>query len=58
MSLRNTLAKVLVFALLNFGALAGVPMDPQKIRELMDVMHRTKVEHVVKKEDPPDPGLR
>lgn len=56
MSLRKSLAQVLVLAILNLGALAGVPMDPQKIRELMDVMHRTKVEHVVKKEDPPAPG--
>jgi hypothetical protein len=55
MSPGKTLAKVLVFAVLHFGALAGVPMDPQKIRELMEVMHRTKVEQVVKKEDPPRP---
>ena len=53
MSLRKTLAKVLVFAVLNLGAVAGVPMDPEKIRKLMDVMHRTKVEIVVKKDDPP-----
>ncbi len=53
MSLGKTLAKVLVLAILNLGALAGVPMDPEKIRQLMDVMHRTRVEHVVKKEDPP-----
>ena len=53
MSFRRKLAKLLIFAVLNFGALAGVPMDPRKIEELMNVMHRTKVEHVVKKDDPP-----
>jgi hypothetical protein len=51
MSLRTVLAKTLVLAILHLGALAGVPMDPQKIRELMEVMHRTKVEHVVKKSE-------
>lgn len=53
MSLGKTLAKVLVFAILNLGALSGVPMDPEKIRQLMEVMNRTRIEHVVKKEDPP-----
>jgi hypothetical protein len=52
MVLRNILAKVLVFAILQFGALAGVPMDPQHIQKLMNVIHRTKIEHVVKKNDP------
>jgi len=55
MSLKKTLANVLVFAVLQLGALAGVPMDPRKIKELMEVMHRTKVEFVVKKDDPPKP---
>ena len=55
MSLRKMLAKVLVLAILNFGAVLGVPMDPEKIRNLMNVMHRTKVEFVVKKDDPKDP---
>ena len=53
MSFRKSLAKLLVFAVLQFGALAGVPMDPRKIEELMNVMHRTKVEFVVKKKDDP-----
>ena len=51
MSLRKTLAKLLVFAVLQFGALAGVPMSPEEIEKLMNVMHRTKIEHVVKKDD-------
>jgi len=53
MRFRNRLAKVLVFAILQFGALAGIPMDPEQIEKLMNVMHRTKVEYVVKKDDPP-----
>lgn len=53
MLFRKTLAKALVFAILQFGALAGVPMNPQQIEELMNVMHRTKIEYVVKKDDPP-----
>lgn len=52
MSFRKTLAKLLVFAVLELGAVAGVPMDPQKIEKLMNVLHRTKVEYVVKKDDP------
>ena len=53
MSLKKTLAKLLVFAVLELGALAGVPMSPEEIEKLMNVMHRTKIEIVVKKEDPP-----
>ncbi len=32
--------KALVFLVLEFGALCGVPMDPNKIEELMQVMKR------------------
>ena len=49
MSFRKTLAKVLVFGILQLGALAGVPMTPERIDKVMNVMHRTKVEYVVKK---------
>lgn len=50
---RKSLAKILIFAFLQFGALAGVAMTPQQIEEIMNVMHRTKIEYVVKKDDPP-----
>ena len=50
---RKTVAKIFLFAFLQFGALAGVPMTPEQIEELMNVMHRTKVEYVVKQDDPP-----
>jgi hypothetical protein len=53
MSFRKTLAKLLVLVTLELGALAGVPMRPDEIEKLMNVMHRTKIEHVVRKEDPP-----
>ncbi|HYC88903.1 MAG TPA: hypothetical protein VEO54_06810 [Thermoanaerobaculia bacterium] len=52
MSLRKLLGKILIFGILELGALAGVPMSPEQIEKVMNVMHRTKVEHVVKKEDP------
>ncbi len=53
MSYRKTLAKVFIFAMLQFGALAGVPMTPEQIEKLMNLMHRTKVEFVIKQDDPP-----
>ena len=55
MSLRKTLAKVLVFAVLQLGAVTGVPMTPEDIEKLMNVMHRTKIVRVQKKEEPPSP---
>ena len=53
MSLKKSLAKLFVLAVLNLGALAGVPMRPDEIEKLLNVMHRTKIEYVVKKDDPP-----
>ncbi len=52
MFLRKTLAKVLVLATLEVGALMGVPMSAEEIEKLMNVMHQTKIEYVVKKDDP------
>jgi len=54
MSVRTTLAKALLFGLLHVGLLAGVPMTPEEIEKVMNVMHRTKIVHVVKKDDPPE----
>lgn len=56
MSLGKTLAKALVYAILVFGAMGGVHMRPEEIEKLMNVMHRTKIVHVIKKDDPPEPG--
>jgi hypothetical protein len=52
MSFRKTLAKVLVFGVLQVGVLAGVQVTPEEIEKLLNVMHHTKIEHVVKKDDP------
>ena len=49
MSLKKTLGKVLLFAFLQVGALSGVPMSPQQIEELMEVMNRVQVVQVVNK---------
>ena len=51
MSLRKTLAKVLVCAVLQFGALSG-SVTPEEIEKVMNLIHRTKVVHVVKKDKP------
>lgn len=55
MSFRKTLARLLIFAVLEIGALAGVPMSPEQIEKLMNVMHRTKIVHVIKKDRDKDP---
>jgi hypothetical protein len=52
MSLRKILGKVLIFGVLELGALAGVPMSPEQIEKIMQVMNRTKVVHVLKMDDP------
>ena len=49
MSLKKTLRKVLLFAFLQVGALSGVPMSPQQIEELMEVMNRVQIVQVVNK---------
>jgi hypothetical protein len=51
----NTLAKALIFAVLQLGVLAGVPMTHEDVEKIMSVMHKTKIEHVVKQDDPDRP---
>ncbi len=55
MSFRQTLAKVLLFAVLQAGAMAGVPMSPEQIEKVMNAMHRPKIVQTVRKDDPPAP---
>jgi len=55
MSLRKFLAKVLVFAVLEIGVLCGVPMSPEQIEKLMNVMHQVKVMRVIKRERDGEP---
>lgn len=50
MSLRKLLGKLLIFGVLQLGALTGAHMTQEDIEKLMNLMHRTKVVHVVKKE--------
>jgi len=56
MSIKNTAAKVLIFAVLQLGVFAGVPMTHEDVEKIMSVMHKTKIEHVVKQDDPDRPG--
>lgn len=53
--MRKLLAKLLVFGVLEMGALCGVPMSHEKIAELMEVMNRVEVVRVIKKERDRDP---
>jgi hypothetical protein len=49
-SLQKLLAQLLVYAVLEVGAIGGVPMTPEKIREILQMMNRARAEHVVKTE--------
>ena len=51
MSVRKTLRQLLVFAVMQLGALSG-SMTPDEIEKLMNIMNRTKVVHVMKKGEP------
>jgi hypothetical protein len=56
--MRKLLGKLLLFGVLEMGALCGVPMSPDQIEKLMEVMTRVKVVHVIKKERDRDPRKR
>jgi hypothetical protein len=45
------LSRLLFCVFLEFGVLAGVPMRPEQVRELMQMMSRPKVAHVLPHED-------
>jgi hypothetical protein len=49
-SLKKTLAKVLLFAVLEVGALVGLPISPDEIEQIMK-LSGVKVEHVVRTDD-------
>ena len=53
MSLGNKLARVLLLGVLNLGALCGVPVQPDKIQELMEINKRVAV-RVIKLDDDTD----
>jgi hypothetical protein len=50
--MRKLLAKLLFFTVLEMGALCGVPVSPEQIERLMEVMHRTQIVQMVEKEQP------
>lgn len=58
MSLKKSLGKLFVFAFLQMSVLAGAPMTPEDVEKLMQVMHRTKVVHILRTENDEDPKNR
>lgn len=59
MSFAKRLRVVFVCAFLQFGTLAGVPMRPEEIQDLMRQMNAPKLAHVLPSEEsdgdgPPD----
>ena len=50
MSLRLRLAKILLFAVLEVGAVFGVPISPKQIEELLNLMNRTEIHQTIKRE--------
>jgi len=53
MSFKKTLARILVCAILQFGLMSGAPISPEEIEKVMNIMHRTKVQYILKQDDPP-----
>jgi hypothetical protein len=51
MSLKKSLARLLFLGVLQCGALAGTT-TPEEIEKILNLMHRTQIEHVVRKDDP------
>lgn len=49
--MRERLRRVLVCAMLQAGVMAGVPMRPEQIQELLQALQRPKVVHVLPQED-------
>jgi hypothetical protein len=50
MTLRKALGRILLAGLLQIAVLGGVKMTQEEIEKVMNVMHRTKVVHIMKKE--------
>jgi hypothetical protein len=49
-ALRKSLARLFLCAVLEVGAIGGVPMTPEKIQEVLQMMNRARVQRVVKTE--------
>lgn len=54
MSLRSKLGRLFLFVFLEAGALMGMPITPEQIRQLLDVMTRTRVVHILRTENDED----
>ena len=52
MSLRKLLGKILILVVLDIGAMCGVPMSPEQIKRLMEVMNRTQIVQMIDREQP------
>jgi len=50
-ALKRRLRVIFVCSILQWGALVGVPMRPDEIRELMQQMNQPKLAHVLPTED-------
>ena len=62
MARRRWLAKLLVYMMLEVGALGGLPMRPDQIEELTQLIQKTRVVHVVRRTEdgdgpPPEIGV-
>ena len=49
-------SRLFLCVFLEFGALAGVPMRPEQIKELMQMLSQPKLAHVVPDESERDEG--
>ena len=50
MSLKKSLGKILLFVVLEVGAVIGIPIGPRQIEELMQTLNKTHHEHCIKSE--------
>lgn len=55
---RKLLGKVMIFVFLEMGAVVGLPVTPEEIEKLLNVMNRTKVVHILRTENDKDPETR
>ena len=51
MSLRRLFRSLLLFCVLQVGALSGMKMTPDEIERLLELMNRTEIVQVIKKEE-------
>jgi hypothetical protein len=49
-SIKRKLGEILMIGILGAGSILGVPMDPEKIGELLDLMNQPTLEVVVEEE--------